>query len=96
MIDRGKENLGAKVFLEIYLLSPKRQRQSEVPKFKWLLHCLFFGEDCNLNVYPKHLDRWIESCKSRTPDRGKGKLILQEGILQVSVIKRSLHYPHSQ
>ena len=77
------------------MLSPKRQRQSEVPKFNWLQHCLLCGEDFNINVDPKHLDQWREPYKCRTSDRGKDKLTFKQGILQVSAIKPSFHYPQS-
>ena len=75
------------------LLSPKQQRRSGVPKFKWLQHCLFCGEDFNIIVDKKHPDRWRESYECRTSDREKGKLTFKEVILQVSTIKPSLHYP---
>ena len=75
------------------LLSPKGQRQSEVPKFKWLQHCLFCEKDCNVNVDLKQPDRWRQSDECRTSDRGKGKLTFKEVILQVSEINPSLHYP---
>ena len=75
------------------LLSLKRQRRSEVPKFKWLQHCWFCGEDCNIIVDKKHPDLWRESYECRTSDRGKGKLAFKEVTLQVISIKSSLHYP---
>ena len=56
------------------LLLPKQQRRSEVLKCKWLQHCLFCGEDCDIHVDQKHPDRWRESNKCRTFNRGKGKL----------------------
>lgn len=77
------------------LLSPMRQKQSGVLKFKWLQHCFLCGEDCYINVDPKHLDQWRDSFECRTSDRGKGNIVFKEVILQVSAIKPSMHYPYS-
>ena len=40
------------------VLFPKQVRGSEVPKFKWLQHCLFCGKYCKINVDQKHPDWW--------------------------------------
>ena len=42
-----------------YLISePKRTRRSEQPKFSFLRHCLFCGEQCDVEKDFKHPERW--------------------------------------
>ena len=77
------------------VLSSKQLRRSKVPKFKWLEHCLFCGEDCNINVDQKHPDWWRESNKCGIFDRGKGKITFNQVILQAGATTPSLYYPQS-
>ena len=61
-----------------------RQKQSGVPKFKWLQHCFLCGEDCYIIVDPKHPDRWRDSFECSTSDRGKGNIVFKEVIFRLA------------
>ena len=60
---------------------PKRARRSEQPKFSFLQHCLFCGENCNVVKDPRHPSRWRSaySCREGETFGSRG---LKEEILQ--------------
>ena len=60
----------------------KRTKISRQP-FHWNRQCLFYGEECSIEVDKKNLQHWRQSFKCRTSDMGKGKLSFKEVILQV-------------
>ncbi len=66
---------------EDLMSKPKRARRSEQPKFSFLQHCLFCGENCNVVKDPRHPSRWRSaySCREGETFGSRG---LKEEILQ--------------
>ena len=50
---------------EDFISKPKRARRSEQPKFSFLEHCLFCGQNCSVVKDPRHPGRWCPAYSFR-------------------------------
>ena len=63
----------------------KRTKRGDMTPFDFTVNCFICGTFCSVEMDTKHPDRWKKNpgmlCK--TADRGKGKLLFKEVILNV-------------
>ena len=43
---------------DLAIPTPKREKRSELPKFNFLQHCIYCGEECQVEKDPKNPSRW--------------------------------------